>query len=103
MLVRWNLACRVASRAPPRRRRPKVGCLLAIAERLPVAGATTRRSAAWRTGHSATVAAALAVGLVRWVTSHERRVIHMVPDEPGQLAIARFVGRGLRWYQTRPT
>ena len=53
--------------------------------------------AAWRTGHWATAAAALGVGLVRWVTSHERHVIHMVPDEPGQLAIARFVGRGLRW------
>lgn len=34
---------------------------------------------------------------VRWWISRERVIVHMTPDEPGQLAIARFVGRGLRW------
>src|SRR4029079_6494947 len=33
----------------------------------------------------------------RWWTSHRRVSLHMLPDEPGQLAIARFVGRGQRW------
>ncbi len=98
MLVRWTSARRrTAPQALPRRSRSKVGCPLAIAERLPVADPTTRRWAGWRTGHWATAAAALGVGLVRWLTSWPRTVIHMVPDEPGQLAIARFVGRGLRW------
>jgi hypothetical protein len=77
--------------------RSKDGCALAIAERLPVADATPARVTAWRSGHWATLVAALAVGLVRWLTSRPRTVIHMVPDEPGQLAIARFVGRGQVW------
>lgn len=42
-------------------------------------------------------AGALVVAVVRWWVSHARRVVHMTPDEPGQLAIARFIGRGLRW------
>lgn len=43
------------------------------------------------------VAAALAVIGVRWWISSDRVVYHMTPDEPGQLAIARFVGGGVRW------
>lgn len=39
----------------------------------------------------------LVVAVVRWWVSHERRIVHMTPDEPGQLAISRFMGRGLRW------
>lgn len=35
--------------------------------------------------------------LVRLWTSQSRRVFHVTPDEPAQLAIARFVGRGARW------
>lgn len=41
--------------------------------------------------------AVLVVG-VRWWTSHERRIFHITPDEPGQLAIARYLGFGVeRW------
>ena len=35
--------------------------------------------------------------LLRWWTSRRREVFHIRPDEPGQLAIARFIGRGARW------
>ncbi|MDQ3739175.1 MAG: hypothetical protein M3337_08410, partial [Actinomycetota bacterium] len=42
------------------------------------------------------MATLLVIG-VRWWTSRERVVYHMTPDEPGQLAIARFVGGAVRW------
>ncbi len=58
---------------------------------------TVPRRAAWRGGHLPTVVAAVIVVLARWLAAHERDVIHMTPDEPGQLAIARFLGRGARW------
>jgi hypothetical protein len=42
--------------------------------------------------------AALLVTAARWWTSSGRRVFHMTPDEPRQLAIARYVGgRMARW------
>ena len=44
-----------------------------------------------------TLVAAIVVTLVRWWTSRDREVFQIRPDEPGQLAIARFVGRGARW------
>jgi hypothetical protein len=47
--------------------------------------------------HVPTFVAAAVVVLLRWWTSHRREVFHIRPDEPGQLAIARFVGRGARW------
>ena len=47
--------------------------------------------------HIPTVIAALLVTTARWWTSRGRVVFHIRPDEPGQLAIARFVGRGARW------
>lgn len=47
--------------------------------------------------HLPTLVAAVVVTLVRWWTSQRREVFHIRPDEPGQLAIARFVGRGARW------
>ncbi|MGI9051060.1 MAG: hypothetical protein ACR2HQ_00135 [Ilumatobacteraceae bacterium] len=37
------------------------------------------------------------VAVVRWWTSHRREMFHITPDEPGQLAIARFVGGAARW------
>jgi hypothetical protein len=37
------------------------------------------------------------VAVVRWWTSHRREMFHITPDEPGQLAIARFVGGMARW------
>ena len=37
------------------------------------------------------------VALVRWLASRQRVVFHMNPDEPGQLAMARFLGGGTRW------
>ena len=45
----------------------------------------------------AVVACTVGVTAVRWWVSHRREVFHMNPDEPGQLAIARFVGGGTRW------
>lgn len=45
----------------------------------------------------AAAVAAITVVVVRWWISRERRIFHMWPDEPGQLAIARFIGRGARW------
>jgi hypothetical protein len=47
--------------------------------------------------HIPTVIAALLVTTARWWTSRGRVVFHIRPDEPGQLAIARYVGRGARW------
>jgi len=70
---------------------------MSVAERPAVADAPAGRRISWRSGHLATALAAIVVGVVRLITSAPRDVIHMVPDEPGQLAIARFVGRGLRW------
>lgn len=49
-----------------------------------------------RTAVAAAVAA-LVVTAVRWWTSHGRREYAIWPDEPAQLAIARFVGGGARW------
>ena len=67
----------------------------AVAAELPVpVGA---RWARWSNGHVATVLAALVVVGARWWAAHPRRVIHLVPDEPGQLAITRFLGGGERW------
>ena len=43
------------------------------------------------------VGGAVLVALVRWWTSRQRVVFHMNPDEPGQLAMARFLGGGTRW------
>ena len=43
------------------------------------------------------VAAGALVAVVRWWTSHRREMFHITPDEPGQLAIARFVGGMARW------
>ena len=47
--------------------------------------------------HLPTLVVAALVIVLRWWTSHRREVFHIRPDEPGQLAIARFVGRGARW------
>ncbi len=41
--------------------------------------------------------AGVAVAAVRWLISHQRDVFHLTPDEPGQLAIARFLGGAARW------
>lgn len=54
----------------------------------------------WQSSASPSIvaAAALAVTLLRWWTSRNRRIFHVTPDEPGQLAIARYLGHGVvRW------
>jgi hypothetical protein len=43
-------------------------------------------------------AVSVAVATVRWWVAHERVVFHLTPDEPGQLAIARFLGGGTVWH-----
>lgn len=43
------------------------------------------------------VGAGALVAVIRWWTSHRRELFHITPDEPGQLAIARFVGGMARW------
>ncbi len=37
------------------------------------------------------------VALARWAFSSDRRVFHVSPDEPSQLAIARWLAGGRRW------
>jgi len=39
----------------------------------------------------------LAVAAARWAFSGDRRVFHVSPDEPSQLAIARWLAGGRRW------
>lgn len=46
-------------------------------------------------GHVAATAAIVFV--VRWWFARERRVFHMAPDEPGQLAMARWLSGGPSW------
>ena len=41
--------------------------------------------------------AAIVVALGRWVEAADRSVFHVAPDEPGQLAMARWLGGGTRW------
>ncbi len=45
----------------------------------------------------AAVVAGVVVGVARWSTSRGRDEYAIWPDEPAQLAIARFVGGGTRW------
>ena len=52
----------------------------------------TRTAWAW-----ACVAAGLAVTGLRWWAARDRREYTLWPDEPAQLAIARFVGGGTHW------
>lgn len=44
-----------------------------------------------------TVLAGATVTIVRWIYAADRRVIHVVPDESAQLAMARWLGGGTRW------
>lgn len=37
------------------------------------------------------------VTLLRWWFSHDRTAPHLAPDEPAQLAMARFLSGGVRW------
>ena len=41
--------------------------------------------------------AAAVVTFGRWLEAADRRVFHVAPDEPGQLAMARWLGGGTRW------
>lgn len=41
--------------------------------------------------------AAVVVTFGRWLEAADRRVFHVAPDEPGQLAMARWLGGGTRW------
>lgn len=43
------------------------------------------------------VTAGVAVAVVRWWFALDRRVFHVVADEPGQLAMARWLAGGTRW------
>ncbi|MEO6570804.1 MAG: phospholipid carrier-dependent glycosyltransferase, partial [Ilumatobacteraceae bacterium] len=47
--------------------------------------------------HVLPLATGIVVAMVRWWFAHERRVFHVAPDEPGQLAMARWLGGGTRW------
>jgi hypothetical protein len=46
---------------------------------------------------STVLGTAVLVALARWWTSHRREMFSVTPDEPGQLAFARFVGGMARW------
>lgn len=39
----------------------------------------------------------IGVAIVRWWFSHDRDVFHVAPDEPGSLAMARWLSGGTRW------
>jgi hypothetical protein len=39
----------------------------------------------------------IAVAVARWIFSADRRVFHVAPDEPSQLAIARWLAGGRHW------
>jgi hypothetical protein len=73
--------------------RPRVGDPSAsVASVVPAAVHDGRRGGLYAVGATVVVTA------VRWWLSSGRRVFHMTPDEPRQLAIARFVGGRLaRW------
>jgi hypothetical protein len=43
------------------------------------------------------VVVGMSVAAIRWLVSREREVFHVTPDEPGQLAMARFLAGGTRW------
>ena len=58
---------------------------------------TVRRLTSTLHRHLPTPWPRILVVVLRWWTSRHREVFHIRPDEPGQLAIARFVGRGARW------
>ena len=64
---------------------------------LPTASPATAADEPRGIGRGVVVAAAVGVASVRWWTASPRRVFHINPDEPAQLAIARFVGRSGRW------
>ena len=49
----------------------------------------------WRSGW--TWSAAVVVTFCRWLEAADRRVFHVAPDEPGQLAMARWLSGGTRW------
>lgn len=55
------------------------------------APAPTRRFEPWRWLAGALVVAG------RWIFAADRAVFHVVPDEPAQLAMARWLGGGTRW------
>ena len=42
-------------------------------------------------------AAGIAVALGRWIEAADRHMFHIAPDEPGQLAMARWISGGPRW------
>lgn len=64
--------------------------VVAVEERVPTAGSRQ----AWA---AAAVLAGVAIVAVRWWAARDRREYSLWPDEPAQLAIARFVGGGTHW------
>ena len=70
---------------------------LVVDEPTELADAPTRRRG-WRVPDRAwIVVAACVVTAVRWWEAADRRVFHVAPDEPGQLAMARWLSGGTRW------
>ncbi|MEQ8439597.1 MAG: hypothetical protein RIB65_19050 [Ilumatobacter fluminis] len=70
---------------------------LVVDEPTELADAPTRRRG-WRVPDRAwIVMAASVVTAVRWWEAADRRVFHVAPDEPGQLAMARWLSGGTRW------
>lgn len=58
---------------------------------------TGGRPPARRTMLTSAVVAGFVVTLARWAFSADRRSFHVSPDEPSQLAIARWLAGGRRW------
>ena len=78
----------LASRAPTR---------TAPADGADASEAATVPSASRRAWATAAALAGLAIVGARWWAVHGRREYSLWPDEPAQLAIARFVGGGTHW------
>jgi hypothetical protein len=68
--------------------------MVSTAERVRASPSSADRVGDWL---RAAVVAGVLVAAVRWLLTHDRREYSIWPDEPAQLAIARFLGGGTRW------
>jgi hypothetical protein len=68
--------------------------MVSTVERVRVSPAPTDRFGRWPRAASV---AGVVVALIRWALTRDRREYAIWPDEPAQLAIARFLGGGTPW------
>ncbi len=68
--------------------------MVSTVERVRAAPSTTARTGDWL---GAVAVTGVVVAVVRWLLTRDRREYSIWPDEPAQLAIARFLGGGTPW------